>query len=79
MIHRRRFIGGGLLAMALFSLPGCSLFKSAFYELQPHRLHRWNRTDAIGGGAEEYYMSIDDPIPPRTCTTTPCQQSADAN
>ncbi len=78
MTHRRRIIGGGLLAMALFSLPGCSLFESALYELQPHRLHQWNRTDALGGGSEAYF-SVDDPIsPPHTCTTTSWQQSADS-
>jgi hypothetical protein len=38
------------------------MFKSAFYELQPYRLHRWNRGDAMGGGAEAYF-SVNDPLP----------------
>ena len=66
----RRAFAGGLLAVLLANLSGCSMFESVFYELQPYRLNRWNRSDAMGDPEANY--SVSDPIPsPDTSLAAP--------
>jgi len=51
----RRFAGLLLLVTLAVSLSGCALL----HEFRFHRLHRWNRGEALGGGTEAYFSVVD--------------------